>query len=110
MRCIGLIAIGFTLLAGTALAQEDTTSPSDDQTDQPLIQDEIQVSDTAPEQADENDDYWQQVTCRQRETTGSRIRSRKVCATNAQWRARQEEIRRGLSSGMAGQNCPGGSC
>lgn len=110
MKRAGLaFSFSLLLLAGAATAQdadEDVAAAEE----APLVQEVVEVVDTAPAEAEEEEEYWQQVTCKQTEVTGSRIRSRKVCATNAQWRARQEDIRRGMSRGMAGQNCPGGTC
>ena len=109
MKRAGLaFTFSLLLLAGAATAQDaDEDVAAAEET--PLVQEVVEVTDTAPE-VEEEEDYWQQVTCKQNEVTGSRIRSRKVCATNAQWRAREEDIRRGMSRGMAGQSCPGGTC
>ena len=101
------------VLAGIATAQ----SNSDTAEDQTRVLEEVETTETkqtsgrdrmrgsGEELAGNEDRAWrEQITCKTRRVTGSRIVRERICRTNAQWQAQQEENQRAMRNVTMGQS------
>ncbi|MEM7766197.1 MAG: hypothetical protein AAF253_01770 [Pseudomonadota bacterium] len=103
------IAAVFAATAGTSLAQNAEDSER--------VLDEVETTETlqssgkdrirgAGEEIAANEDraWREQITCKTRPVTGSRIAKERTCRTNAQWQAQQQENQRSMRNTTMGQS------
>lgn len=124
MKHLALIAVAAALVAGCTTASTETAAtdavPAPAGTGAvaqaeavvPASTPEItetsgkdQIRGAGDEIAGNEDRAWrEQITCKTQSVTGSRIVKERVCRTNAQWQAQQEENQRSIRNVTMGQS------
>ncbi|MEM0986986.1 MAG: hypothetical protein AAGJ32_12135 [Pseudomonadota bacterium] len=113
MMKITALTLAATMLATAAMAQADSANTGDEE----RVLDEVETTETkrssgrdrnrgaGEEIAANADRSWrEQITCKTRRVTGSRIARERTCRTNAQWEAQQQENQRALRNTTMGQS------
>jgi len=128
MKHLALVAVAAALIAGCTTSSTETAATEPVQAPAgtaAVAQAEAVVPASAPEitetsgkdqirgagdelAANEDRAWREQITCKTQSVTGSRIVKERVCRTNAQWQAQQEEDQRSIRNITMGQSAAPG--